>query len=268
MPGSKQGLVFISCGQFTPEEINLGQDLAAAVAELTEFEGYFAQNQSTLEGLSQHILGALNRCCGFVAVMHQRGTVQTVHGEHVRGSVWVEQEIAIAAFLQQAQKRNLAVAVYLKKGIKREGIRDQLLLGGVEFESEAEVLKDLKTKIANGTFKPVRLPPPKDVEVELGYKTLSSLGVHRYRLDLVVCNIGSEPLTEYWVDLLFPKAVLDTPTVHGALKVRDTATHILIRANRDTVGIDIYPGDKIQPIILEYRMDGQLYHDGSVRSKR
>src|ERR1017187_6597923 len=68
MAGEKQGLVFISCGQFTPHEIKLGQDLAAAVNELTEFEGYFAQNQTSLEGLSRNIFGALNRCAAFVAV--------------------------------------------------------------------------------------------------------------------------------------------------------------------------------------------------------
>ena len=58
----KQGLVFISCGQYRQEEIRLGKALAQAVNELTPFEGYFAENQSSLEGLSQNILGALNGC--------------------------------------------------------------------------------------------------------------------------------------------------------------------------------------------------------------
>jgi hypothetical protein len=63
MADEKQGLVFISCGQYHPEEKKLGQDLAAAVSELTPFEGYFAENQNSLEGLSRNIFGALNRCC-------------------------------------------------------------------------------------------------------------------------------------------------------------------------------------------------------------
>jgi hypothetical protein len=53
--------------------------------------------------------------------------VQTLEGKHTRTSVWVEQEMAIAAFLQQAQARRLEVAVYIQKGVKREGVRDQLL---------------------------------------------------------------------------------------------------------------------------------------------
>ena len=56
MRGDKQGPVFISCGQYTEEERTLGQALAQAVTDLTTFAGYFAQNQTSLEGLSQHIL--------------------------------------------------------------------------------------------------------------------------------------------------------------------------------------------------------------------
>src|SRR5690242_13573139 len=100
------GTVFISCGQFRKEEIALGEDLANAVSELTPFKGYFAQQQKTLDGLSRHIFHALNDACGFVAVMHHRGTVKTLDSEHLRASVWVEQEIAIAAFLRQALDRD------------------------------------------------------------------------------------------------------------------------------------------------------------------
>jgi len=39
------GIIFISCGQFTEEERKLGQDLADAVDQLTDFCGYFADRQ-------------------------------------------------------------------------------------------------------------------------------------------------------------------------------------------------------------------------------
>jgi hypothetical protein len=82
MADGKQGRVFISCGQYSREEIKLGQDLAAAVDAETDFEGYFAQNQTSLEGLSRNILGALKSCVAFVAVLHHRGVVD---GRHIRG---------------------------------------------------------------------------------------------------------------------------------------------------------------------------------------
>ena len=148
-------LVFISCGQYTEKERKLGKDLATLVGELTSCEGYFAENQNSLLGLSQHIFAALNRAAGFIAVMHHRGRVETPEGEQIRGSVWVEQEIAIAAFLAQAQGRDLPVLVYIQKGIKREGVRQQLRLKAVEFEAEEEVVADLKVQIRDRTFEPV-----------------------------------------------------------------------------------------------------------------
>lgn len=267
MSGEKQGLVFISCGQYRQEEVKLGQELAAIVDELTEFNGYFAQNETSLEGLSRNIFGALNRSAGFVAVMHHRGNVETPDGKLVRGSVWVEQEIAIAAFLKQALERDLQVAVYAQRGIKREGVRDQLHLNPIEFNSEDEVLADFRARLKDGRFKPVRLPPAREVNLELGFVTVSrgNGNIHRYRLQLLVTNTGTERLTDYWVCLQFPKAVLaGDPAISGAVKYRETQTHVFLRADRNVLGVDLYPGDPVETIPVEYRMDYDLYDDGSV----
>jgi hypothetical protein len=167
MSAEKNGLVFISCGQCHHEERELGQALAAAVDELTEFQGYFAENQSSLDGLSRNLFRMLDRCSALVAVMHHRGEVQTPDGRHTRGSVWVEQEIAVAAFLRQAQNRDLQVAVYIQRGLKREGVRDQLQLNPVEFDTEAEVIADFRARLLDGRFTLVRLPPPKGADLPL-----------------------------------------------------------------------------------------------------
>lgn len=266
MVNGKQGIVFISCGQYRNEEIALGKALAQAVTDTTAFEGYFAENQTSLDGLSQNIFGALNRCTGFVGVMHHRGTVKTLHGELVRASVWVEQELAIAAFLRQAQGRHLAVAVYIQKGIQREGVRDKLLLGPVEFDTEVEVLSDFKARLADGRFAPVRLVPPKDVSLELGFQTIGrgSGAVHQYRLQLRVTNTGSQRLDDYWIELQFPKAVLNSGAIWGAVGTRVTDTHTFLRQTRDDMGRDLYPGDTIDAMVIDYHMDDGLYENGSV----
>jgi hypothetical protein len=268
MSNGKQGLVFISCGQYRSEEIQLGQDLAKAANELTNFEGYFAQNQASLDGLSQHIFGALNRCTGFVGVMHHRGTVTTPHGELVRASVWVEQELAIAAFLRQAQQRQLAVVVYIQKGIQREGVRDKLLLGAVEFETEAEVLTDFKARLTDGRFGPVRLTPPRDAEIRIAYTVLSrsNAAAHQYRLQVFVLNAGTEPLTDYWVEVQFPKWVLESSRTYVAeVGGRQTASHRLFRATRQRTRRDIYPGDELLLLSIDYYMDHHILHNkGSV----
>lgn len=149
----KKPLVFISCGQFHPKEIQLGKDLAAKVSELTQLEGYFAENRNTLAGLSNDIFRALEHCTALVAVMHHRGEVETLeHHKHTRGSIWIEQEIAIAAFLTQTRKRHIPVLLYTQRGIKREGVREQLKLNPVQFDEEAEVLADFVFRLKNGSF--------------------------------------------------------------------------------------------------------------------
>jgi hypothetical protein len=263
MAEEKQGLIFISCGQFRPEEKKLGRDLAKAITNLTKFQGYFAENQTSLEGLSQNSFGALNRCSGFVAVIHHRGEVQTMEGKHTRASVWVEQEIAIAAFLQQAQARKLEVAVYIQNGIKREGVREQLLLNAVGFDTENEVLADLTTRIKTGTFNPIRLSAPKEVGMRLEWRVVSqSDRVHQYLLVVLVKNTGSDPLTDYWVDVLFPPAALDN--YYGALMVERTNAHAVLRVTREIVGVDLYPEDEREVINIGYHMNNDLLRDGSI----
>ena len=261
----KQDLVFISCGQYRKEEIDLGKALAAAVTDLTPFEGYFAQNQTSLESLSQHIFGALNRASGFVAVMHHRGSVTTPHGGHVRASVWVEQEIAIAAFLRQALGRDLPVVVYIQKGVHREGVREQLLLGPVEFETEAQVLVDFTARIREGRFGPVWQTPHKDIELEIGYRTISrgSGAVHQYSCYLAIANTGLEALADYWVELQFPKLVLAEGRIYGVVRERETNTHILIRHTAAELRT-LYPGDRLETITIEYHMDQNIYDDATV----
>ncbi len=97
---TNQPLVFISCGQYSSAEIELGKSVEALIREETAYEPYFAEQQNTLEGLSENILGSLARCSAFVGIMHHRGNVITPHGSLTRASVWVEQELAIAAFIQ------------------------------------------------------------------------------------------------------------------------------------------------------------------------
>ena len=91
--------IFISCGQYTDEEKNLGKRVCSLVEECTPFQGYFAQNQATLKALSENVLRRLYESVGLIVIMHHRGKIegQTT----IRASVWIEQEIAIAAFRQQ-----------------------------------------------------------------------------------------------------------------------------------------------------------------------
>ena len=141
----QQPLVFISCGQWHEHEKMLGQKLLAAVNQTAPLRGYFAEYQSSLSNLSRHIFEALDTCVAIVAVLHKRGTIDAPTGMVTRASVWIEQEIAIAAFLTDRLQRNIEIAAYIEKGIDREGLRSQLILNPIEFEKDEQVLEHFQT---------------------------------------------------------------------------------------------------------------------------
>ena len=147
---SDKPIIFISCGQFTQEEKALGKSIQELIDRHGVFQGYFAENQSSLEGVTRNIFAQLESCFGLVCVMHERGLVSVPHGEPImRGSVWIEQEIAIAAFLAEVLRRPTKIRVYMRKEIQREGVRDKILANPKEFESDEDILNDIPVIIGD-----------------------------------------------------------------------------------------------------------------------
>jgi hypothetical protein len=201
-------LVFISCGQFTRQEIYLGKQIAKLVEVQTGAVGYFAQNQNSLDGLTDHIFGALDKAAGFIAVMHKRGQVTNEKGElhRTRASVWIEQEIAIASFVQRTRNANLRVQAYVEKGIALEGARDKLMLNPKEFTSNSQITKHLKNELT--TWK---LASPMKIEVTVSYEEWRELRqdwnpnvLHKYMLKVTITNKSQEAVPSYFATLQFP----------------------------------------------------------------
>lgn len=148
---SMKPLVFVSCGQHTQNEKAVGNRIVELISAHTGYATYLAEDQRTFEGLSTSILTALLKMSGMVVVMHKRGEVSTSRGSFERGSLWIEQEIAIAAALKQAG-RDIPVAAYIEDGIKREGLRGFLQLNALTFTNEDEVIADFERTLTNGRF--------------------------------------------------------------------------------------------------------------------
>jgi hypothetical protein len=140
-PGTRR--VFISCGQQSEEEISLGKAIAQVAKDRTGIDGYFAEYQHSLDGLTRNIFNAIHSASAFIAVIHRRDKLPTDSLKY-RGSVWVEQEIAIAAFLVQSLGLRLPARVYVQKGIVREGVRGYIHLNPIEFERTEDVISDLE----------------------------------------------------------------------------------------------------------------------------
>ena len=137
------------------------------------------------------VLGAIDKCVGLVAVMHHRGDVSFSEGESKkRASVWIEQELAIAAFMTEVLGRKIPIALYEQHGIQREGIRDQLLLNPATFSNSNDVLESFCQRIENKSFAP---HPSRGFEALLfGYIPAATSG---YSSFVAVRNTSSKQTT-------------------------------------------------------------------------
>jgi hypothetical protein len=135
--------VFISCGQQTEDEVALGQDIVKLVNGRNGLSGYFAQNQQSLDGVTFNIFQAIYNSAAFIAVMHRRDQLSSEPAVY-RGSVWVEQEIAIAAFVVQVLGAKVPNRAFIQSGIRREGVRGFIHLNATAFETSDEVLAELQ----------------------------------------------------------------------------------------------------------------------------
>lgn len=233
---TEKPLVFISCGQYADEEIALGSALERLIRENTKYDAYCAERQNSLEGLSSNILSSLGRCAAFVAVAHHRGIVTKLEDQITRASVWVEQEIAIAAFIQHALKRKIEVALYLQKGIHREGIREQLRLAPIEFETAEHVLTDFRTRL--GTWK-LEIPRSYSVAAEWRFDPVSlNQKRHDYRFRVDLLNNGVVQVNDWRVRVEFPRQFLEvTPGVGDYVYEENSTTYSSNFAR-------LYPGER------------------------
>jgi hypothetical protein len=253
---SKKQIIFVSCGQQTAKEKNLGNAIKDLIESTTDFEAYFADSVSSLEGLTKNIFDALKKCAGFIVVLHPRGSVTPRND--ARASVWVEQEIAIAAYQQFISKRQIQIAAYIRPGIMIEGIRRYLQVIPKSFTNNSEVLDDLQQILPQ--WKPTRTS---DIELTMNYKEIKiTEDRHDYRISVLLKNTGTQKLVNYHVDLEFPAVLIERPENLGALVAnRCTSTHKFLRTTQDDhrVAGPLLPGDTRTVLTLGYFMDREIF---------
>jgi len=186
--------IFISCGQYTEEEKDLGRAIARMVRAETGQEPFFAEEVQDLNGLDTNILNALRSCLGFITVLHPRGEIKRPDGSTItRASVWIEQEIAIATYIQRVEKRSLPIIAFKHKSVSREGIRDLLQLNPIEFTDKMDVLEKLPNLLRQW-----QLLKPREIQLQL-----SSVGQRlqeghiTHTLQVTVVNDTSREISKY-----------------------------------------------------------------------
>jgi hypothetical protein len=65
-------VIFISCGQRTPEEISLGKRVKEEIDRTPGFQAYFAENVHDLDSLNNNIFEAISQCSGAIIFLHKQ----------------------------------------------------------------------------------------------------------------------------------------------------------------------------------------------------
>ena len=168
---SHKKLIFVSCGQLTDEEKQLGSAVKNLIDSTDDFEAYFAESVHDLDALVRHIFEALHRCSGAVIILHGRGSVTDHQGDNwgIRSSVWINQEIAVLAFRRFLESTNLPILAFKKSGIKLEGAMTSFIVNPLPLVGTDDTL----SKIRKWLEKTEQFSPCLTDEFELKWSKLS-----------------------------------------------------------------------------------------------
>lgn len=252
--------VFVSCGQFTLAERRLGGQICELVRKTTDLDAFFAQDVQDLNGLDSNILEALRNCAGFITVMHPRGEIERPgSSKRIRASVWIEQEIAVATYIQRVEKRPLPVIAFVHRSIGREGIRELLHLNPIPFTEESEVLAALP-----GLLKRWGRLTAGVLRVQLQAKVVTPQGGHPIRkLYAFLSNDTNQSITNFAGKLCLPRGILAHWTAVYPEEVRsDVAGRRCFRFDGKGRGY-IPPHDTRTLISFDYCTTCAAQHAGS-----
>ena len=149
-------LIFVSCGQVTEEEKQLGSAVKCLIDGTKDFEAYFAETVHDLSALGHHIFDALRRCSGAICFLHKRGSVTDRLGKDwgFRSSVWVNQEIAILAFRNFLEFADLPILVFKDNEVKIEGAMTSFIVNPLPLLNISDTLAAVKEWLKSTEFGP------------------------------------------------------------------------------------------------------------------
>ncbi|MCK4517907.1 hypothetical protein KAT92_03965 [Candidatus Babeliales bacterium] len=149
-------LIFVSCGQLTEEEKQLGSSVKSLIDDTEEFEAYFAETVHDLAALAHHIFDALQRCSGAIGFLHNRGLVTDSGGETwgIRSSVWVNQEIGILAFRQFLESASIPILLFKENNVKLEGAMTSFITNPLPLLGIEDTLERIRDWLYSEEFAP------------------------------------------------------------------------------------------------------------------
>jgi hypothetical protein len=197
--------IFVSCGQYTEDEKSLGNAIVETLKSVTGRDAFFAEQVQDLNGLDSNILRALCDCDAFITVLHPRGDITRPDEPMLtRTSVWIEQEIAIATYIQRIEKRSLPVIAFIHNSVGLEGLRALLHLNPKRFSNNDEVLLMLPELL-----KPWQDLPSTGIRVQMHSCMSRQQDEHVIRkIQFDIVNDSNRRIEEFNISIYVPSSLL------------------------------------------------------------
>src|ERR1022692_1901480 len=129
-------LIFVSCGQLTPAEKQLGARVKGAIDSHEGFESYLAAEVQNLAALGNHVFEALRRCAGAVVLLHARGDGSS--------SMWINQELAVLAYRQFFESAEIPIIVFKEDSVRLEGAMSTFIVNAKPLGDEGAVIAEVR----------------------------------------------------------------------------------------------------------------------------
>lgn len=142
------GKVFISCGQATQEERKAANDIATWL-KTQGFTAYVAIEAQSILDINAGIIGELKSSDYYLFINFRHEKVSGCDNEFYRGSLFTNQELAIAYALEFDK-----MLLINQKGTRREGMFAYIGSNTPEFNSLDETLPVIKTAVQKAKWNP------------------------------------------------------------------------------------------------------------------
>jgi hypothetical protein len=140
--------IFLSCGQDSPEEKKVGEDLKNCLT-LQGFEVFLAFKTQRMEDVDDIIIKNLESSDYFIFIDFRREKIKGFMRKQYRGSLFTNQELALAHYLKFEK------AMFLQQtGIRLEGMTKYFLSNPEKFDSFQEVIDKVKLLIEQRRWMP------------------------------------------------------------------------------------------------------------------
>jgi hypothetical protein len=221
-------LIFVSCGQRTPEEARLGRMVQQAINSHSGFKAYFADSVQSLAALGDHVFDALRRCAGAVILLHER--------EIGRSSMWINQELAILAYRQFFESKEIPILVFKHENVRLEGAMTAFIVNAKPLSTEEAVVDHVHIWV---TDKAAGGPPDEQAVFDQKW---AGLQADDHKILKALIEEGGHNVKESSIRRRLVKNGLDSNAASNILRTRRAA---MSQENLVKLHHNIYDGDEI-----------------------